>query len=227
GERSWIESVMAFPEGSVGRLMGQDYLLAFDTRTVADTIAQIRARGALARHVDAVFVVDSRRQLRGVVPIRELLLHDPAELIVTPISEQPLTLSPTETAESAAEAFARYRLVYAPVVDERGKLLGALAVDSVMESVNERATKDIQMLGGVEALDAPYVQVQFWEMVRKRGGWLSALFLGEMLTATAMGYFETEIAKAVVLALFVPLIISSGGNSGSQAASLIIRALAL
>jgi magnesium transporter len=226
-DRSWVETAAAYAEDSVGRLMVQDYISVRDIRTVDEAVAQIRARRRLPRHLDSLFVVDARNLLRGVVPMRDLLLHDPACPVVDILSEHPVAFTPRERADAAAEAFTRYGLVCAPVVDERGKLLGAVAVDAVLEFASDQATRDIQMMGGVEALDAPYDQVPFWDMVRKRGGWLSALFFGEMLTATAMSYYEAEIARAVVLALFVPLIISSGGNSGSQAASLIIRALAL
>jgi magnesium transporter len=226
-DRNWVEASAAYAEDSVGRLMVQDYVAIRDSRTVDEAVAQIRARRRLPRHIDSLFVVDARNVLRGVAPMRDLLLHDPLCPVVDILSEHPVAFTPADKADSAAEAFTRYGLVCAPVVDERGKLLGALAVDAVLEYASDQATRDIQMMGGVEALDAPYDQVPFWDMVRKRGGWLSALFFGEMLTATAMGYYEAEIARAVVLALFVPLIISSGGNSGSQAASLIIRALAL
>jgi len=226
-ERSWIETVASYPEDSAGRLMVQDFVAVPDSRTVGDVLTQIRTRGQLSRHLDALFVVDVRNVLRGVVPMRTLLVHDPACPVTDLMTPDAVVLKPTDKLASAAEAFARYDLVCAPVVDERGKLMGALAVDAVLDSVSAQATKDIQKMGGLEALDAPYAQVPFWDMVKKRGGWLSALFFGEMLTATAMGHYEGEIARAVVLALFVPLIISSGGNSGSQAASLIIRALAL
>jgi magnesium transporter len=226
-ERSWIETAAAYPEDSVGRVMLPDYLAVQDARTVGEVLAEIRARAQLSRHLDALFVVDVRNVVRGVVPLRSLLVHDLAEPITALMTAEPVFLRPSDPLASAGEAFARYDLVCAPVVDDRGKLVGALAVDAVLDSVSERATKDIQKMGGLEALDAPYDQVPFWAMVKKRGGWLSALFFGEMLTATAMGHYEAEIARAVVLALFVPLIISSGGNSGSQAASLIIRALAL
>jgi len=215
------------PENSVGRLMSQDYVAVRESRTAGDAIEQVRGRRQLPRHVDTLFVVDARNVLRGVIPLRELLFRDPSVPLLELATPQPVAFTPAEKADSAAEAFARYDLVCAPVVDDRGKLLGALTVDAVMDFARARATRDIQRMGGVEALEAPYAQVPFWAMVRKRGGWLSALFLGEMLTATAMGHYEAEIARAVVLALFVPLIISSGGNSGSQAASLIIRALAL
>jgi magnesium transporter len=203
GDRSWIETVASYPPDSAGRLMVEDYVSVPDSRSVGDVLAQIRERGQLSRHLDALFVVDVRNVLRGVVPMRALLLHDPALPIVNLMTPEPVVLRPSDTLAAAAEAFARYDLVCAPVVDDRGKLLGALAVDAVLDSVNAQATKDIQKMGGLEALDAPYEQVPFWAMVRKRGGWLSALFFGEMLTATAMGHYEGQIARAVVLALFV------------------------
>ncbi len=227
GDRSWIEKTAAYPEGTVGRLMTQDYVAVPESSRVEDAIRQIRARGELSRRLDALFLVDGRNVLRAIVPLRALLLHDGARPLAELATPHPTAFRPEDTAEGAVDAFARYDLVCAPVADERGKLLGAVTVDAMIDFQSERTTKDIQMMGGLEALDAPYDQVSFWAMVRKRGGWLSALFLGEMLTATAMGHYEEEIARAVVLALFVPLIISSGGNSGSQAASLIIRALAL
>src|SRR5262249_14464414 len=218
-ERSWIEAAAAYPEDSVARLMTPNPLAVREDRTVGEAIEQIRARGELSRYLDTLFVVDSRNLLRGVVPVRALLLHD----VGRPIRElagHAISFQPADTAEAAAEAFSRYDLVCAPVLDGRGKLFGALTVDAMLDSIRARTTREMQRMGGVEALDAPYDQVAFWPMVRKRGGWLAALFLGEMLTATAMGIYEAEIARAVVLALFVPLIISSGGNSGSQATSL-------
>jgi magnesium transporter len=136
-------------------------------------------------------------------------------------------MNATDDREEVLKAFEKYDRLALPVTDAEGHLLGIITVDDVLDVAEQEATEDIQKLGGMEALDAPYLQVGVFSMIRKRAGWLSALFLGEMLTATAMGFFEKEIAKAVVLALFVPLIISSGGNSGSQATSLIIRSLAL
>ena len=199
-ERSWIETVAAYPEDSAGRLMVEDYVAVPDSRTVGEVLGQIRTRGQLSRHLDALFVVDVRNLLRGVVPMRTLLVRDPACPVTDLMTPDPVVLKPTDKLASAAEAFARYDLVCAPVVDERGKLMGALAVDAVLDSVSAQATKDIQKMGGLEALDAPYAQVPFWDMAKKRGGWLSALFFGEMLTATAMGHYEGEIARAVVLA---------------------------
>jgi len=129
--------------------------------------------------------------------------------------------------EALSKLFVEHDFLAIPVVDAAGRMKGIVTVDDIVDVVQEEATEDIQKIGGMEALDAPYLEIGFLDMVRKRGGWLAALFIGEMLTATAMGYFEKEIARAVVLALFVPLIISSGGNSGSQASTLVIRAMAL
>jgi magnesium transporter len=144
------------------------------------------------------------------------------------IDDPPLVkMNATDDREEVLKAFEKYDRLALPVTDVDGHMLGIITVDDVLDVAEQEATEDIQKLGGMEALDAPYLQVNVLDMIKKRAGWLSALFLGEMLTATAMGFFEKEIARAVVLALFVPLIISSGGNSGSQATSLIIRSLAL
>ena len=133
----------------------------------------------------------------------------------------------TDDQETAVSAFKKYDVTMLPVVDSKDVLVGVVTVDDVLDLAEKEATEDIQKLGGMEALDAPYLKIGMFSMIKKRAGWLAVLFVGEMFTATAMGYFEDEIAKAVVLALFVPLIISSGGNSGSQATSLIIRAMAV
>jgi len=140
---------------------------------------------------------------------------------------RPLTVTVGVDREDVARLISKYNLLSVPVVDEADHVIGIVTVDDVIDAIVREQTEDVQKFGGMEALDHPYLEIGFWAMIRKRAGWLTALFLGEMLTATAMGHFEAEIAKAVVLALFVPLIISSGGNSGSQATSLIIRALAL
>jgi magnesium transporter len=176
-----------------------------------------------------VYVLDPADQrLVHVVSLRDLVLADPGAA-VRKISTgvTPLTVTPDMPREDVARLISKYNLLAVPVVDDTNHVIGIVTVDDVIDAMIREQTKDIQQLGGVEALDEPYTQVGFIAMIRKRAGWLSALFLGEMLTATAMGYFEGEISKAVVLALFIPLIISSGGNSGSQATSLIIRAMAL
>ena len=165
---------------------------------------------------------------KGVVSLRELLIADPERSVTEAVRARTVVeVGPLTDREEAARLISKYNLLAVPVVDERRRLLGIVTVDDVIDALVQEQTEDAQKFGGVEALDVPYNEISFWAMIRKRAGWLCALFLGEMLTATAMGHFEGEIARAVVLSLFVPLIISSGGNSGSQATSLIIRALAL
>jgi len=162
------------------------------------------------------------------VSLRELVLAEPgaaARRVGT--AGTPLFVRTDTTREDVARLISKYNLLAVPVLDDAGHVLGIVTVDDVIDALVREQTKDIQQLGGVEALDEPYTQVSMGAMIRKRAGWLAALFIGEMLTATAMGFFEGEISRAVVLALFIPLIISSGGNSGSQATSLIIRAIAL
>lgn len=173
------------------------------------------------------YVLDSDQRLLGVVSFAELLAAPGEKRIDQIMQRDAISVPEHADQEAVARIFATNDLTAVPVLDENGCMRGVITVDDIVDVVQEEATEDIQKLGGVEALGAPYLAVSFGKMLQKRGGWLSALFLGEMLTATAMGYFENEIEKAVVLALFVPLIISSGGNSGSQAATLIVRSLAI
>jgi magnesium transporter len=176
-----------------------------------------------------VYIVDpANGSLRHVVSLRELMLSDRARPVVEVASSRKvLTVTPRTDREDVARLISKYDLLAVPVVDTDGRVLGIVTVDDVIDALVAETTEDVQKFGGMEALDEPYMEISIGHMLRKRGGWLAALFIGEMLTATAMGYFEHEIERAVVLALFVPLIISSGGNSGSQATSLIIRAMAL
>jgi magnesium transporter len=177
--------------------------------------------------LNVVYIVDDQGKLVEDLRLGSLVLADPNDVVSTIADPALVALVATDDRSRALELFEKYDRVALPVTDAEGNMLGIVTADDVLDVAQSEATEDIQKLGGSEALDAPYPQVGMWAMIRKRGGWLSALFLGEMLTATAMSFFEKEIARAVVLALFVPLIISSGGNSGSQASSLIIRALAL
>ena len=219
--------LLGYPEHSVGRYMTPDYVTIRPEMTAAEALAHIRKVGRGAETLNVVYVVDAAGKLVEDLRLGSLVLAEP-QTLVTEINDPPLAaLHATDDREHALELFEKYDRVALPVTDALGNMLGIVTVDDMLDIAASEATEDIQKLGGSEALDAPYMQVGLWSMIRKRGGWLSALFLGEMLTATAMSYFEGEIARAVVLALFVPLIISSGGNSGSQASSLIIRALAL
>jgi magnesium transporter len=185
--------------------------------------------GGAKETVYAIYVLaPDTQQLVHVVSLRELVLADRQQMVKDVGDVRaPIVVTPLTDREEVARLISKYNLLAVPVVDEGGHVLGIVTVDDVIDAIVREQTEDVQKFGGVEALDEPYTEIGFWAMIRKRAGWLTALFLGEMLTATAMGHFEHEIEKAVVLALFVPLIISSGGNSGSQATSLIIRAMAL
>jgi magnesium transporter len=173
------------------------------------------------------YVLDAAQHLLGVVSFRELFAAPPEKLVQEIMHTDLVTVTEETDQEAVAQLLAEMGLLAIPVVDTDGRMKGVVTADDVVGVVQEEATEDIQKIGGSEALDEPYLQIGLASMVQKRGRWLAALFLGEMLTATAMGFFEAEIARAVILALFVPLIISSGGNSGSQAATLVIRAMAL
>jgi magnesium transporter len=174
-----------------------------------------------------VYVLDADQRLLGVVSFRDLLTAPPDRRVREIMHTDVVTVDEEMDQEAVSKLFAAHDFLAIPVVDADGHMHGVVTVDDIVDVVQEEATEDIQKLGGMEALDAPYLETRFGTMVRKRAGWLAALFIGEMLTASAMAFFEDEIAKAVVLALFVPLIISSGGNSGSQASTLVVRALAL
>ena len=174
-----------------------------------------------------IYIVDEQGKLVDDIPVRRFVLNPPDKKIVDILDGFCTTLKITDTKEDAVTKFKEYDRVFLPVTNEENVLLGVVTVDDVLDVEEQRATKEIQNFGGLESLDYPYVKTGFFSLIKKRATWLIVLFVGEMLTATAMGYFDVEISKAVVLVLFVPLIISSGGNSGSQAATLIIRAMAL
>ena len=184
--------------------------------------------GGAKETVYTIYVLDAQQRMVHVVSLRQLMLADRNQKVLEVGPQRvPLSVKPTTDREDVARLLSKYNLLAVPVVDEGGHLLGIVTVDDVIDAIVREQTEDVQKFGGMEALDEPYMEISLVSMIKKRAGWLCALFLGEMLTATAMGYFEGEISKAVVLALFIPLIISSGGNSGSQATSLIIRAMAL
>jgi magnesium transporter len=219
--------LLGYPDGTAGRYMTPEYVALPPDITVAEALAQIRLIGKRKETVNIVYIVTERGKLLEDLRLGTLVLAQPDTMIGDIEERAPVSIPATAPVEDVIAAFERYDRAALPVVDADGIMLGIVTHDDVLEFAEKRATKEIQQLGGSEALDKPYLTVGFWEMVRKRGGWLAILFLGEMLTATAMGYFEGEIEKAAVVALFVPLIISSGGNSGSQGTSLIIRSLAL
>jgi magnesium transporter len=219
--------LLGYPEHAAGRFMSPEYVTVRPDMTAAEALEHIRKTGRGTEAVNVVYLVDERGVLLEDVRLSSLVLSDP-NTRVGDIGEPPLVcVLATDDREEVLKAFEKYDRLALPVTDSDAHMLGVITVDDVLDVAEQEATEDIQKLGGMEALGGPYLQVGTVSMIRKRAGWLSALFIGEMLTATAMGYFEGEIAHAVVLALFVPLIISSGGNSGSQATSLIIRSLAL
>ena len=218
--------LLGYPEDSAGRYMTPEYVAVRPSMTAADAIAYIRKIGRGSETLNVIYVTDEKGKLIDDLKLSTLVMADPNTPVKDLNDGQIYSLLATADREEFVAAFEKYDRVALPVTDSRGVLLGIITVDDVLDIAEEEATEDIQKLGGMQALEAPYMDSRFSDMIRKRAGWLSVLFIGEMFTATAMSYFEHEIARAVVLALFVPLIISSGGNSGSQATSLIIRSLA-
>ena len=226
-ERRIAQSLLGYPEGSVGRLMTPDLVAVDAAWTVKEVLHYIREHGQDSETLNVIYVVDDRGKLIDDIRIREFLLRPLETKVSDLMDENFIALNVTDSQEEAVNVFRKYDRTALPVLDSSGVLVGLVTIDDMLDVAEEEATEDIQKLGGSSALDAPYLTIRFPHMIRKRAPWLVILFLSEMLTATAMGFFEDEIAKAVVLALFVPLIISSGGNSGGQATTLIIRAMAL
>jgi magnesium transporter len=226
-ERRITLSLLGFPEGSVGRLMTPDYISVNRDWTMQKVLEHIREVGKDSETIDVIYVVNDRGELVDDVRIREVILASPDKKVKDSIDNRFIALNVNDDQEKASEAFKMNHRVALPVVDDLNVLLGIVTIDDVLWVASEEFSEDIQKIGGTEALDEPYLEMPIFKLFKKRITWLVVLFLGEMLTATAMGYFEDEIAKAVVLALFVPLIISSGGNSGSQASTLIIQAMAM
>jgi magnesium transporter len=227
GERSVAVKLLGYPEGSIGRLLTPDYVRVRPDWTMAYVLDHIRRYGHDSETLSIVYVIDDRGRLIGEIPIRKILLLPPDTRVADVMDQRVIALKAADAQESAISLFQQEDRVALPVTDSNGTLIGIVTVDDVLDVAQTAATRTLQRFGGLEALEEPYLEMPFRSMVRRRASWLIVLFLGEMLTATAMAFFEKEIQRAVVLALFVPLIISSGGNSGSQATTLVIRALAL
>jgi len=226
-ERKQTQAILGYPPGSVGRLMTPDYIRLRPEWTIAYALDHIRRFGRDAETINVVYVVDDKGVLIDDIRLRALLLGRPEETIESLMKRQYVTLNADQPQEEAVKAMSRYDRTVLPVVDRRGVLLGIVTVDDVQDVAEEEVTEDIQKMGGMQALDEPYMTISLGRLVRKRVSWLAVLFVGEMFTQTAMAGFEDELQRAAILSTFVPLIVSSGGNSGSQATSLIIRALAV
>ena len=226
-EREVAMRLLGYPEDSIGRLMTPEYVAVRPYFTVAQALEHIRRYGRDSETLDVIYVVDEHWKLIDDIRIKEVILASPTRNVSEITDNRFVALRAEDDQEVAVRAFQDNNRTALPVIGGDGTLLGIVTVDDVMNVAEQESTEDFQKFGGTEGLDLSYTRTPLAEMVRKRAGWLVILFFGEMLTASAMGYFDDEIARAVVLALFVPLIISSGGNSGSQAASLIIRSLAL
>ncbi|MFL9484703.1 magnesium transporter [Chitinophagaceae bacterium LWZ2-11] len=226
-ERKITLSLLGYPEDSVGRLMTPDYVYIYEHNTIEDVFDTIRKHAKSSETIDVIYVINEKGELIDDIRIRDVILAAPDKRIDEILDGRVVALNVTDDQEHASQVFKMNNRVALPVTDDNNILLGIVTIDDMLWVANEEFSEDIQKIGGTEALDEPYLDIPLLKLFRKRIGWLVILFLGEMLTATAMGYFEDEIAKAVVLALFVPLIISSGGNSGSQASTLIIQAMAV
>jgi len=226
-ERAVSKNLLGYPEHSIGRLMTPDFIAVHDDWTVKQVFDFIRLNGRDSETLNVIYVVDENGALIDDVRIREFLLH-PFEARVSDVRDQAfVALKVKDSEKEAVTLFRKYDRNTLPVIDSDDRLVGIVTIDDVLDVMEEETTAEIQKIGGLEALDEPYTTISLPRMVRKRATWLIILFLGEMLTATAMQGYNGEIEKAAILAMFLPLIISSGGNSGSQATTLVIRAMAV
>jgi magnesium transporter len=226
-ERKITLSLLGYPENSVGRLMNPDYVYVYEYNTVEEVLNTIRRVGKNTETIDVIYVINEKGELLDDIRIREFILAKPDQKVVDLMDERTIALNAFDDQEVANEAFKMNNRVALPVVSNSNKLLGIVTIDDVLWVASEEFTEDIQKIGGTEALDKPYLDMPLVTLFKKRVIWLIVLFIGELVTISAMHQFEDEIAKVVILATFIPLIISSGGNSGSQAATLIIQAMAL
>jgi len=229
-ERKELEGLLQYPQHTAGGIMTTEFVQLDPRMNVGDAIKHIRSVARDKESIYACYIMEARTgKLLGAVSLRDLVMAELDKPVTDVMRKKPITVNALDHQEDVAKKISKYNLLAVPVLETDGRVVGFVTVDDVVDVLIEEGTEDILRMAAVEpgALDRPYMQVSLPLMIRKRAGWLVILFLGEMLTATAMGFFEKEIARAVVLALFVPLIISSGGNSGSQASTLVIRALAL
>lgn len=226
-DRRQTQAILGYPPESVGRLMNPDYIRLKPEWSIGHALEHIRRFGHDAETINVVYVVDDNGVLIDDIRLRSLFLADPGATVESLMNRNYVALRADQDQEEAVRMMARYDRIALPVIDSRGVLLGIVTSDDVADVAEEEATEDIQKLGGVGALEQAYIQTGAMEMFRKRGVWLSALFIGQTITILVLGRFQDQLDKAVVLSLFMPLVMSCGGNSGSQAATLITRALAL
>jgi len=226
-ERKITLSLLGYPENSVGRLMTPDYVYVYEYNTVAEVLNIIRSVGKNTETIDVVYVINKHGELLDDLRIREFILASPDTKVSEMMDGRFIELNVNDDQETASEVFKMNNRVALPVVDDYNVLLGIVTIDDVLWVAAEEFSEDVQKIGGAEALDQPYLETPFFELVKKRVGWLTILFFGEMLTATAMTFYNEEMAKVIILTNFIPLIISTGGNSGTQASTLIIQAMAL
>lgn len=226
-ERKITLSLLGYPENSIGRLMTPDYVYVYPDNTIEEVFATIRKHGKDSETINVIYVINEKGELLDDIRIRDFILNPPEKKVAELMDNRVVCLHPEDDQETASEVFKMNNRDALPVVSKSNKLLGIITIDDILWVASEEFSEDIQKIGGTQAFDEPYLEMPIIRLFKKRIIWLVVLFLGEMLTATAMAFFEDEIAKAVVLALFVPLIISSGGNSGSQASTLIIQAMAV
>jgi magnesium transporter len=219
--------LLGYPEESIGRLMTPDYVAVRPSWTVEEALQHIRKMGKSSETINVIYVTDTSWHLLDALDLQLFILARPEARVEDLMDDSVIRIEASTDREEAVIMMQKYDKVVLPVVDSDGVLLGIVTVDDVLDVAEEEATEDFQKMGGVSALDKPYLSADIWTMFKKRGGWLAVLFLGQMLTATAMESFSTQLETVLALAIFIPLIISSGGNSGSQATSLIIRAMAV
>ncbi|MBS1622374.1 MAG: magnesium transporter [Bacteroidetes bacterium] len=226
-ERKITLSLLGYPENSIGRLMTPDYVYVYPDNTVEEVFATIRKHGKDSETINVIYVINDRDELLDDIRIRDFILSPPDRKVSDMIDNRVIALNAYDDQEKASEIFKMNNRDALPVVSNSNELLGIVTIDDILWVASEEYSEDIQKIGGTSALEAPYLDTPFFKLIQKRVGWLIILFISELLTATAMAYFNDEIAKATMLAMFIPLIMSSGGNSGSQASTLIIQAMAV
>lgn len=226
-ERKITLSLLGYPENSVGRLMTPDYIYVYENNSVEEVLTTIRKVGKNSETIDVIYVIDRNGKLLDDIRIRDIILASPDKKVSELMDGRVISLNAFQDQEEANEVFKMNNRVALPVVSNSNKLLGIVTIDDVLWVASEEFSEDMQKMGGTEALEEPYLEMPLLKLFKKRVVWLIVLFIGELITISAMHQFEDEIAKVVILATFIPLIISSGGNSGSQAATLIIQAMAL